>query len=183
MQTYADACPHFASSPLPWIITLSGQTQLFMKSNQKKTPKLHLQNGQLNLTINLQRYHFTLGDHLGLFRLSRVHQLAQHTCPGTKPSQEPLPLGEAILPPSTGQLPIGTNDSTTFRIPKKIAAADFQDSESPLEAGKIKQNWRCFFCHGKIPDMDFQVSKLNPILHKFQKSLENPQDEMYIEQI
>ena len=126
--------------------------QLFMKSNKKniQTPSPK----RTNLTINLQRYHFTLGDHLGLFRLSRVHQLAQHTCPGTKLSQEPLPLGEAILPQSTDQLPIGTNDSTTFRSPKKLQQPTFRT------LGHLKQEKSnktvFFFATEKFPTWIFR---------------------------
>ena len=96
-----------------------------MKSN-KISPKLPLQKKE-QLNNKSTSYHSTLSDHrchLGLFRLPRVHQLAQDACPGSG-SQKPGTLGEDG---GTGSGNQQTNFPwINFRNYPKSCEADFQD--------------------------------------------------------
>ena len=96
-----------------------------MKSN-KISPKLPLQKKE-QLNNKSTSYHSTLSDHrchLGLFRLPRVHQLAQDACPGSG-SQKPGTLGE------DGGRGSGNQQTNfpwiNFRNYPKSCEADFQD--------------------------------------------------------
>ena len=125
-----------------------------MKSN-KISPKLPLQKEKLNNKST--SYHSTLSDHrchLGLFRLPRVHQLAQDACPGSG-SQNQEPWGKMAGRGSGNQQ---TNFPwINFRNYPKSCEADFQDFLETLfiTSGKFSGVQifflACLFFPGKNP--------------------------------